>query len=117
MQDFRNLDVWRRGHALTLEVYRQSAAFPREETYGLRGQVRRSSSSIPTNIAEGCGCASNAEYARFLGIAFRSAIELEYQLLLARDLGYWDDLIHRPLTDETVELKKMLATLIKRISS
>lgn len=69
MKDFRELSVWAKGHALTLAVYRATTGFPRDELYGLTSQVRRSASSIPTNIAEGCGRGSDADFCRFLYIA------------------------------------------------
>ena len=85
MQDFRNLEVWKRAHQLTLEAYRSTESFPRSELFGLSSQIRRAASSIPTNLAEGCG-RTQAEFARFVQIAMGSACELEYQLLLVRDL-------------------------------
>ena len=86
MKDFRQLKVWEKAHHLTLEIYRATASFPRAETYGLTSQIRRASSSICANLAEGCGRGGDAELARFCGIARGSASELEYHLLLARDL-------------------------------
>ena len=86
MKDFRNLKVWEKSHQLALAAYRVTASFPREEVFGLASQIRRAASSIPTNIAEGCGRSGDAELARFCVIARGSASELEYQLLLARDL-------------------------------
>jgi four helix bundle protein len=83
MQDFRKLVAWRKAHELTLRVYDVTASFPKDEVYGLTSQMRRASSSIPANIAEGCGRNGNAELARFVYIALGSASELEYHLLLA----------------------------------
>jgi four helix bundle protein len=88
MQDFRKLAVWQKSHELTLSLYELTGTFPREEMYGLTSQVRRASSSIPANIAEGCGRDGDAELSRFLQISMGSASELEYHLLLARDLKY-----------------------------
>ena len=87
MKDFHELKVWQKAHQLTLAVYRMTATFPREELYGLTTQLRRSCSSIPANLAEGCGRNGDAEFARFCCIAMGSASELEYHLLLARDLN------------------------------
>jgi four helix bundle protein len=84
MQDFRKLKVWEKSHNLTLEIYKSTESFPGSEIYGLTSQTRRSCSSIPANISEGCGRKSAAEFARFLQIAMGSASELEYHLLLAR---------------------------------
>ena len=86
MKDFHDLKVWQKAHALTLTVYRITADFPRQEQYGLTSQLRRASSSIPANLAEGCGRNSDAEFIRFCTIAAGSASELEYHLLLAHDL-------------------------------
>ena len=69
MQDFRKLQVWKKSHDLTLRMYELTSRFPREETYGLTSQIRRACASIPTNIAEGCGRESSAEFTRFLQIA------------------------------------------------
>jgi four helix bundle protein len=85
MKDFRQLKVWEKAHQLALEVYNATKGFPKEELYGLTSQIRRSSMSIPTNIAEGCGRNTDADFARFLQMAMGSASETEYQLILARD--------------------------------
>ncbi len=85
MKDYRDLKVWKRAHAVTLEIYRVTMRFPREELYGLTSQMRRCSASIGANIAEGCGKRSNAEFQRFLQIASGSASELDYHLLLTDD--------------------------------
>jgi four helix bundle protein len=77
---------------LTLDLYEITKSFPKEELYGLTSQIRRSCSSIPANIAEGCGRDGDAELARFLQIAMGSASELEYHLLLANDLAFWKNL-------------------------
>jgi len=86
MTDFKQLKVWRKAHEMTLDTYRVTAAFPREEMYGLTSQLRRAAASIGANIAEGCGRRSDGEMCRFLQIARGSASETEYHFLLARDL-------------------------------
>jgi len=88
MRDFKKLNVWRKAHLLTLEVYKATAGFPRDELYGLTSQVRRACVSIPANIAEGYGRDGEAEFGRFLRIALGSASELEYHLCLAFDLKF-----------------------------
>ena len=115
MQDFRKLKVWRKGYELTLEVYGSTATFPKEELYGLTGQIRRAASSVPANIAEACGRGGNAEFSRFLRIAMGSASELEYHLLLARDLKllYGDE--YERLAGEIVEVKRMLTAFAQRL--
>ena len=108
MRDFRKLIIWQRSHQLTLAVYRISKSFPKEEIFGLTSQMRRAVSSIPTNIAEGCGRTSNKDFAHFLQIAIGSATEVEYQLLLAHDINYINDDDYQALTDETVVVRKMI---------
>jgi four helix bundle protein len=117
MRDFRGLKVWEKAHVLALQVYGASAAFPRAEMFGLTSQVRRASTSIPSNLAEGCGRRSDRELARFAAIAMGSACELEYQLLLSRDLGYLTGGRHEELDAGVVEVKKMLTALMARLSA
>lgn len=108
MRDFKKLQVWQKSHLLTLEIYKTTSLFPKDELYGLVSQMRRSSSSIPTNIAEGCGRESNIELNRFLTIAKGSASELEYQLLLAKDLNYIDSVTFLSLDEKINEIRKMI---------
>ncbi len=115
MQNFRDLAVWQKGHALTLGVYELTRSFPADELYGLTAQMRRASAGIGANIAEGCGRGSDADFARFLQIAMGSASELEYHILLARDLGLVDAPDHGRLTEQVIEVKRMLASLIKKL--
>src|SRR5262245_3418693 len=115
MKDFRELAVWEKSHALTLAVYKATADFPRQELYGLVGQVRRAASSVPTNIAEGCGREGDPGFARFLQIAMGSASELDYQLLLAKDLGYLAPEGHARLGGAVLEVKRMLASLLRKV--
>jgi four helix bundle protein len=86
MKDFRDIKAWNKAHELALKVYRKSEKFPVEERYGLTSQIRRAAVSIPTNIAEGCGRGSDADFDRLVQIALGSASEVEYLLLLSRDL-------------------------------
>jgi four helix bundle protein len=113
MRDFRELKVWEKAHALTLDVYRTTAEFPKNEMYGLTSQVRRAAGSIGANIAEGGGKNSRPDFARFLRIGLGSASELEYHLLLLRDLGYLESEKYRRLSGEVVEVKKMLTGFIQ----
>ena len=117
MQDFQKLKVWEKAHHLTLTVYRATVKFPREELYGLTSQIRRASASIPANIAEGCGKGGKAELARYLQVAMGSASEVEYHLLLARDLGYFDGSQYTELQAMVTEVKRMLASLIAKVKS
>lgn len=115
MRNFRELKVWEKGHRLTLTVYKCTAKFPRDELYGLTSQIRRSCASIPANIAEGCGRSGEAGLARFLGITAGSASELEYNLLLARDLGLLETTEYKELTGEAIEVKRMLTSFIQKL--
>ena len=108
MRDFHKLGIWQRSHQLTLDVYKVSKSFPKDELFGLTSQIRRAASSVPTNIAEGCGRASNKDLANFLQIAIGSASEVEYELLLAHDLEYINDEAFNKLTSETIAIRKMI---------
>jgi len=116
VQDFRNLEVWNRAHRLTLDVYRLTENFPRTEVFGLSIQLRRGAASIATNLAEGCGRAQS-EFGRFLQIAFGSACEVEYQLLLSRDLGLIANEQYDCLVEKVSEVKRMLHGLLKRVQA
>lgn len=117
MRGFRGLKVWEKGHQLTLRVYEATASFPKQEMYGLTSQIRRSAASIPANIAEGCGRNSDADLGRFLQIAMGSASELEYHLLLARDLSLLIEEEYSQLAGGVCEVKRMLASLIQKLSA
>jgi len=115
MKDFRDLKVWEKSHDFVLRVYEHSRVFPKEELYGLTSQMRRASSSIPMNIAEGCGRGSDADFARFLQIAMGSSSEVDYQLLLSRDLGFLADANYTPLATKIAEVKRMLTGLMQKL--
>ena len=117
MKDFHELKVWQKAHQLALAVYRLTASFPREELYGLTTQLRRSSSSIPANLAEGCGRNGDAEFARSCSIAAGSASELEYHLLLAKDLELMKLQEDEELVQRTTEVKRMLAAFLQKLSA
>jgi four helix bundle protein len=117
MKAFRELKVWEKSHELTLAVYHATKAFPKQEMYALTSQIRRASASIPANIAEGCGRNGDAELARFLLIAMGSASELEYHLLLARDLKYLEGSDYERVASDVCEVKRMLASFIQKLSA
>jgi len=117
MKDFRKQKVWQKSHLLTLDLYKATTGFPKEELYGLTSQIRRAGYSIPANIAEGCGRDGDAELARFLQIAKGSASELQYHLLLAQDLGFLNDLEYQQLNKQTTEVKQMLTSFIKKLKA
>lgn len=117
MKDFRDLKVWKKAHELVLEAYRITETFPKQEIFGLVSQIRRCSSSIPANIAEGCGRLGNAELHRFLQIACGPANELEYHLLLAKDLGYLSEKNYFAADEKLAEMKRMLVALTRKVGS
>ncbi|MBC7418043.1 MAG: four helix bundle protein [Pedobacter sp.] len=117
MKDFKQLLFWQKSHFLTLKIYSITKnTFPKEEMYGLVSQMRRSSSSIPTNIAEGCGRNSSAELKRFLTISTGSCSELEYQLLLSKDLLYISDDDYLELSNGIIEIRKMIYSYISTLN-
>jgi len=117
MRAFTQLKVWQAAHQLTLEVYGTTSSFPRDEAYGLTSQLRRASSSIAANIAEGGGRDGDAELRRFCSISAGSASELEYHLLLAKDLGLISADDHGRLNQQTIDVKRMLAGLMQKLKA
>ncbi|WP_420457186.1 four helix bundle protein [Rubrivirga sp.] len=115
MRDFRTLQVWQKAHACTLAVYDATRDFPSSERFNLTDQLRRSAVSVPSNIAEGCGRHSDADQARFVQIAVGSATEMDYQLLLARDLGYLSPERYQALSSQAEEVRRMLIGFLKRL--
>jgi four helix bundle protein len=117
MRDFKQLKVWQKAHASTLDIYHMSKDLPEDERFGLTSQLRRAAASMPSNIAEGCGRQTDRELAHFLSIAAGSASEVEYQLLLVKDLGYISGERHRMLDEQINEIKRMLNSFIKKVSA
>jgi four helix bundle protein len=117
VKDYRELKVWQRAHDLTLAVYKVTGNFLRQELYGLTTQMRRASSSIAANLAEGCGRDGDAELNRFCSIASGSASELQYFLLLARDLHFLTESDYDRLAEKTTEVKRMLAGLARKLKA
>ena len=115
MQDFQRLLVWRKAHALALSVRSTAHGFPQSGYAGLKAQMTRAAESIATNIVEGCGAVSQREFARFLGIAVKSSLELEYQLILARDYQLLQPTEFEALRAQTVEVRRMLCGLRKKV--
>jgi four helix bundle protein len=110
MSDYTKLKVWEDAHQFTIDIYKITKNFPNNEQYGLTSQIRRSASSVPTNIVEGSGQLTKSNYIRFLGMAQGSAFETEYQLLLAKDLGYID-------VDEYDILTRKIKSIIRRLNN
>jgi four helix bundle protein len=115
MRNYRDLQVWNKAHNLTLDLYRVSRGFPREELYGVTSQLRRAAVSIGANLAEGCGRRSSAELARFVRIAMGSASELDYHLLLFRDLGLTNVDDFTRAANELTEMRKMLTSFLNSV--
>jgi four helix bundle protein len=115
MQDFRNLKVWQKSHELALLVYKATSDFPREELFGLRNSLRKTSVEIPAFISEGCGKPSDAEFKRSLFTALAFANRLEYYAFLAFDLKMLNDAAYGKINSEIVEVKKMLSVLNQKL--
>jgi four helix bundle protein len=113
MQDFRKLDVWHKSHAFTLTIYRATEHFPKSETFGLITTLRRGATQLTTKIAEGCGQDSNADFLRCLQSARGTGVELEYQLLLARDLQLLATNQHESLHNQLIEVRRMLSGVLR----
>ncbi len=117
MRDFHELKVWDKAHRLALSIYRVTQRFPVEERFGLTLQIRRAAVSVPSNLAEGCGRSGERELSRFCHIAAGSLSEVEYQLLLAHDLGYVDEQNYRQLSNQTSEVKRMLNAFLQKLTA
>jgi four helix bundle protein len=117
MQDFKKLKVWQKAHQFTLEVYKMTLTFPREELFGITAQLRRASVSIAANIAEGCGRDGSLELKRFLHISLGSTVEVEYLLLLVKDLGFIPQTKYEQLALGVDELRKMLIGFVIKIKA
>jgi four helix bundle protein len=117
MRNYRELEVWEKSHKLTLELYKMSRPFPKEEMYGLTSQLRRAAVSIGANLAEGCGRRTSAELARFVRIAIGSASELDYHLLLCRDFEFITIEQYERTSKELIRVRKMLTGLLTSIET
>ena len=112
---FKDPEIWKRGIALVEKIYELTRSFPKEELYGLTGQMRRASVAVPSNIAEGFGRRHNAEYRQFLFIALGSGAELITQVIISTRLGYLTKQISKEIQDEIEQLSKMTMSLIKKL--
>jgi four helix bundle protein len=111
MQRYRDLEVWKRSHALVLRIYQLTKSFPDEERFGLTSQLRRAAVSVPANIAEGSKRRKSQDYARFLNISEGSLSETDYLLLCSKDLGYLPESALEPIASEIDEVSRMLYRL------
>lgn len=115
MRNYQNLTFWQKSHQLTLSIYTLTSSFPDSERFGLGRQMRRSSASIPSNIAEGCGRNTLVQLKYFLQVASGSLSELQYQILLARDLGYISLDQFESFNGELIEIRKMIFAFMNKI--
>ena len=115
MSDYTKLKVWKFSHHLAKNIYELTRNFPEEEKYGIISQLRRSACSVPTNIVEGCGQIDNGNLVRFLGIARGSAFELEYQILLSKDLGFISNDEYELNNEKIKQVIRMLTQLINSL--
>jgi four helix bundle protein len=113
--NFRDLDVWKLGKDIVLDIYRATEPFPKGEVYGLTAQMRKAAVSIPSNVAEGFNRFHNKEYRQFLYIALGSCAELETQVEIARDLGYLERTDRDGLVEKIDHETRMLRNLIKKL--
>ena len=117
MQPFTDLQIWQRSHGLVLGIYELTRSFPIEERYGLASQLRRAVTSVPTNIAEGSRRQHRQDFARFLNIAEGSLAEVEYLLLVTKDLGYATPDTVRGHLDEANEIARMLYAFRRKVEA
>lgn len=116
IKDYKDLLIWQKGIELVKLVYVSLENFPKDEIFGLQNQMKRSAVSIPSNIAEGWGRSSTQNYIQFLRIARGSLLELETQLIIARELDFITDLKFNEIGGLITEESKMLNAFIKKLS-
>ena len=117
LRNYKELKVWQKSYQLCLEIYKITAKFPKDEKFGLTSQIRRAVVSVPSNIAEGYGRKTTADYIKSLYIAYGSNCELETQIMLSGDLGYIDSDILEGIKDDIHEVERMLKALIKSLEN
>jgi four helix bundle protein len=117
MHNFKELKIWQKSRVLTKDVYLLTKYFPKKEDFELSSQLRRSAISIVSNIAEGSGRESNREFRRVLNISISSGFELETQIILAYDLGYINEDGYGKISEQIIEVQKMIFGFRKSLSS
>ncbi len=117
IKSYRDLQVWQKGMQLASLVYQSSRVLPKDEQFGLISQMRRAAVSVPSNIAEGYGRRSRADYVRFLNMAMGSLYELQTQAEIASNLGFLEDTEFQPLAADAREVERMLSALIRKLAS
>jgi four helix bundle protein len=117
IQNFKDLDVWKEGHNLVIEIYAVTKEFPREEQFGLVSQMRRAAVSITSNIAEGFVRKSYKDKAHFYNMSKGSLAELQDQLLISKDVGYIDDVIYNKIEVCSIRVQMILSKFIQKTES
>jgi four helix bundle protein len=115
MRNFRQLSVWSKRHLLTLKFYTITKSYPKEEMFGLVSQLRRAAYSIPSNTTKGCGRNTTPDFKRFPTITSGSSSEVTYQLFLSNQLGFISDTVYKELENQTIEIRKIIYVLIKKL--
>lgn len=115
MSNFRSLLIWQKSMALVTKIYYSTSKFPKEEIFGLTSQIRRSSISIPSNIAEGSGRESDKDFLRFLNISVGSLFEMQTQLEIAKNITYLNEEEFNNLYEDSREVERMLVSFIKKL--
>ena len=117
MRNYRDLEVWKLSHKLTLELYVASRKFPKDEMFGLTSQLRRATISIGANLAEGCGRRTSPKFARFIWIAMGSASELDFHLMHCRDFEFVSKEFYERNSKELIRVCKMLSALLSSVEN
>ena len=117
LKNYKELIAWQKSYQLCLAIYRITSKSPKDEKFGLTSQIRRAVVSIPSNIAEGYGRRTTADYIKSLYIAYGSNCELETQIMLSADLGYIDSAKLKGISDRIHEVERMLKALIKSLKN
>ncbi len=115
MHNFRNLEIWKRSVLLVTDIYKVTNTFPNHERFGLMSQMQRAVVSCSTNIAEGSAKSSNKDFARFLEISLGSLIEVETELIVAKNLEYLENILFEELQNKIIELQKMIYKFKKQL--
>lgn len=112
---FEKLIVWQKAMDFCVKIYEKTKQFPKEEVYGLTSQIRRATTSIPLNIAEGSACKTSKEFMQFLYVALRSQYEVVTIIKLATRLQYFDNAIQQELESDIAEIGRLLQALINSL--
>ncbi len=115
MKNYRDLIVWQKAHKNVLQIHKLTKTLPKEEQFGITSQIRRAATSVPTNIAEGCGKFTQRDFANFLQNALGSCMEVEYLSFLSFELSFLQENEFRNLNKDINDVKAMLISLIKKV--